>query len=249
MLVLPGQAQDSKPSPTEELRISVSQWVETMSRIQQEENDWKRDKEVLANYKEGLEKEIEDLKERIASAETRKQGADKESLDKVAERDSLVAARDELATTVRRLEEQIVTKLPLLPAPLAAEPKIAQAIEELNLSLALPADKRDTKVSKRLLNLITLVSETEKFQQTVHIRPELHKDRAGREYNMQVIYFGLAMAYAVNDDGSLALSGKPTDKGWVFEETPQLAPIIGDLIAATTGNKDAAFIQLPFSKP
>ena len=66
---------------------------------------------------------------------------------------------------------------------------------------------------------------------------------------MQVIYFGLAMAYAVNEDGSLALSGKPTSDGWKFEESPNLAGDIRNLIASATGDQDAAFIQLPFSKP
>jgi hypothetical protein len=227
----------------------VATWVETMSRIQQEEDDWSRDKEVLENFKEGLEKEIEDLKERIEAAETRRQGADKESLDKSAERERYAAARDELAATVRKLEQALSARLPLFPQPLKADAKVAQAIEDLNRALALPPDKRDSDVSKRLLTIITLTSEAEKFQQTVHIRPELHQDKSGREFNMQVIYFGLAVAYAVNEDGSLALSGRPGPDGWVFEESPHLAGAIQELIGAATGNRDAAFIQLPYSKP
>ena len=248
-LVTSGLAQITKPSPTEELRVSVAQWVETMQKIQTEENDWMRDQEVLQNYKEGLQKEISELTENLASAETRKQGADKESLDKVAERDRYAGAKLELATIVRRLEENLAARLPLFPEPLASEPKVAQAIEDLNRDLALPEDERQANVSKRLLNIITLVSEAEKFQQTVHVRPELHRDQSGREFNMKVIYFGLAMAYAVNDDGSLALNGRPGPDGWKFEECPQLAGEIKNLIAATTGDQDAAFFQLPFSKP
>lgn len=244
-----GLSQENQPTATEELRISVAQWVETMSRIQQEENDWARDQEVLLNYKEGLTKEIEDLNERIASAETRKQGADKQSLDKSGERAKFVAAKEELTATVRRLEQAVSAKIPLFPTPLQTDPKVAQAIEDLKRDLALPDDKLDSNVSKRLLNLITLVAEAEKFQQTVHIRPELHTDKSGREFNMQVIYFGLAMAYAVNEDGSFALSGKPSSQGWVFEESPKLAGAIQNLIGAATGNQDAAFIKLPFAKP
>ena len=244
-----GLCQDAKPSPVAELRSSVATWVETMSRIQQEEDEWARDREVLQNYKEGLEKEIEDLKERIQEAETRRQGADKESLDKSAERQRYVAARDELAASVRKLEQALFERLPLFPTPLRNDAKVAQAIEDLNRALALPDDKRDSDVSKRLLTIITLTGEAEKFQQTVHIRPELHRDKAGREFNMQVIYFGLAMAYAVNEDGTLALSGRPTATGWVFEESPQLAAAIQELIGAATGNRDAAFVQLPFFKP
>lgn len=246
-MAAPVLCQDAENSPTEELRLSVVRWVEVMTSVQQEENDWKRDKEVLQNYKGGLEVEINDIKEQIASAETRKLGADKASLDKVAERDLYLVARDELSATVRKHEELLTKQLGILPAALSAEPKVAQAIEDLARDFALPADQRDTRVSKRLLNLITLVSEAEKFQQTVHIRPELHKDKSGREYNMQVIYFGLAVAYAINEDNSLALTGRPGPDGWTFEEVPALATDIRSLIAATTGEQDAAFIQLPVS--
>jgi hypothetical protein len=243
------QAQEQVISPTEELRVTVNEWVEAMRQIQQEENDWTRDQEVLTNYREGLEKEIADLKEKIADAKTKKAGADSESLKQTGERDRFVAAKDELAKLVRTLEENMSAKLPLIPAPLRAEAKVSQAIEDLERDMKLPEDKRSEGVSKRLLNLINLTSEIEKFQQTVVLRQELRTDAAGREFNMEVIYFGLSAAYAVNEDGSLALVGKPTEKdGWKFEERKELAGEIRKLIDCTTGDSDPAFITLPISQ-
>lgn len=242
-------AQEAGVTPTEELRTTISEWVETMRKVQAEENDWERDKEVLQNYREGLEREIGDLKEQIASAKTRKEGADKESLDKVNERNRFAEAKDGLAVTVRRLEESLHAKLTLLPAPLRQESRVSQMIEDLERDIKLPEDRRGENVSKRLLNIINLLTEAEKFQQTVHIRPELKKDSTGREFNMRVVYFGLAAAYAVNDDGSFALVGKPTADGWAFEENRALAAEIRRLIASTTGEIDATFVNLPFVKP
>ncbi|MBK1884203.1 DUF3450 family protein [Luteolibacter pohnpeiensis] len=242
-------AQEVKVTPTEELRTTVHEWVETMQKIQTEENDWGRDQEVLQNYREGLEKEITDLKEQIAAAKTRKDGADQESLDKSKERDRYAKAKDDLATIVRGLEEKLAPKLRTFPKPLLEEPKVAQGIEDFQRDYALPADKRGENVSKRLLNVINLLTEAEKFQQAVHLRAELHQDTQGREFNMQVIYFGLAQAYAVNDDGSFALVGRPTSDGWKFEEHKELAADIQQLVASTTGDQDAAFVNLPFSKP
>lgn len=248
-LAFPVFAQETKPTPTEELRISVREWVETMRKVQQEQNDWSRDREVLTNYKEGLEKEIAGLKQQLADAKTRKAGADQESLAKVSERDRYAAAKDELSGVVRRLEENLAAKLPLFPAPLLAEPKVAQGAEDLRRDLALPVEKRGEGVSKRLLNVINLLTEAEKFQQTVHLRPEMRTNTEGREFNMQVIYFGLACAFAVNEDGSFALAGRPSAAGWKFEERPDLAVDIKRLIATTTGDQDAAFINLPLPKP
>ncbi len=248
LLVARVTAQE-KTSPTQDLRTSVREWVEAMRKIQQEENDWSRDQEVLQNYKEGLQKEIEDLKRQIADARTRKAGAEQESLDQSNQRDRYAAAKDELSAVVRSLEENLATRLPLLPAPLLAEPKVAQGIEDLQRDLRLPVEKRGEGVSKRLLNVINLLSEAEKFQQTVHLRQELHRNSDGREFNMQVIYFGLACAFAVNEDATYALAGRPGADGWKFEDRTDIAPRIQQLLATTTGDQDAAFITLPLSKP
>ena len=241
--------QEPKISPTEELRVTVNEWVETMQKIQEEENEWTRDQEVLTNYREGLGKEIVDLKERIVDAKTKKDGADSDSLKQTEERDRFVAAREELVKLVSGLEENIVSKLPLIPAPLRAEPKVSQGIEDLERDRKLPEEERNKIVTKRLLNLINLTTEIEKFQQSVVLRQELRSDSSGREFNMQVIYFGLSVAYAVNEDGSLALIGVPSEKdGWKFEERKDLADGIRNLIACTTGDQDPAFISLPISK-
>lgn len=243
------QAQEPTVSPTDELKVTVSEWVETIQQIQQEENDWTRDQEVLTNYREGLEKEIADLTEQIADARTRKQGSDTESLKQTQERDRFASAKDELGKLLRGLEENMASKIPLIPAPLRAESKVSQAIEDLERDMKLPEDKRNEGVSKRLLNLINLTAEIEKFQQTVVLRQELRADSEGREFNMQVIYFGLAAAYAVNEDGSFALMGKPDgESGWKFEERKDLAKEIRNLISCTTGDLDPQFISLPFSK-
>jgi hypothetical protein len=242
-------AQEVKPTPTEELRTTVREWVETMRKIQQEENDWARDQEVLANYKEGLEKEIAGLKEQIAEAKTRKEGIDKESADKLAERDRYVSAKVRFTELVRQIEDSAAEITPLVPESLLSDPKVAQAIEDMKRDLALPVEKRGEGLSKRLLNVINLVSESEKFQQSVHLRSELHKDSNGKEFNMQVIYFGLAIAYAVNDEGTFALVGQPGPEGWKFEEKSELAADILNMVITTRGDKDAAFIPLPFSKP
>lgn len=249
ILALPLSAQNAPVSPTEELRTQVSEWVETMRKIQQEENDWSRDQEVLKNYKEGLEKEIADLKEQIASAKTRKDGSDKESLDKIAERDLYVKAKEDMTAITRSLEEGLVSKIPFFPEPLLKDPKVAQGIEDLKRDIQIPVEKRGENVSKRLLNVVNLLGEAEKFQTLVHVRPELHRDSQGREFNVQAVYFGLAMAYAVNEDGTFALVGRPGPEGWKFEERQDLAPDIVKLLAATTGEADAAFINLPFAKP
>jgi hypothetical protein len=105
-------------------------------------------------------------------------------------------------------------------------------------------------MTRRLNNTLNLMSEAEKFQQAVHLRDDLlHKTSDGREFNMKVIYFGLATAYAVNETGDFALVGTPTPGGWKFAERPDLAPRIKELVGVTTGDVDAKFVPLPIDLP
>jgi hypothetical protein len=242
-------AQEAAVTPNEELRTSVREWVETMRKIQQEENDWSRDQEVLTNYKEGLDSEIASLKEQIASAKTRKEGADQQSLDKVSEKDRLIAAEDELKLQLRVMEESLAAKFPLLPASLKSNPKVTQAMEAIQKNLLLPADAQTDEISKRLVTVTELMADVEKFQQGVHVFPELHKNSKGEEFNLQVVYFGLAFAYAVNEDGSFALAGRAGADGWKFQERNELAPQILKLLVTATSETEVSFTNLPIIQP
>lgn len=248
-LILPLSAQETAVSPTEELRSSVRQWVETMRKIQIEENDWNRDREVLENYKEGLETEIKTLKDQIASAKTRKEGGDQQSLDKVNAKERFVAAENELVQQVQQMEERMIEKIPLLPEPLRTAPKINQSIESLQRNLSQSTEAPIDAVSKRLANITELLAEVEKFQQGVHVFPELKKDSNGNEFNMQVVYFGMALAYGVNEDASFAIAGRSGPEGWKFQERNDLAPQILKLVGTATGDKDVSFTNLPLIQP
>lgn len=246
---LAASAQEAKPTPTEELRVSVREWVETMRKIQVEENDWTRDQEVLRNYKEGLEKEIADLKEQIAAAKVRKEGGDQATIEKTTARDKLAAAKQELVGRLHDIEEYVFQKTRFFPDPLLKDAKMVQSMEDLQRALKLPADKQGEDVSKRLLNISNVLSEAEKYQQTVHVVDELRTDASGGEFKVQTIYFGLAFAYSVNEQGTFALTGRPTDKGWVFTENKEIGPDIKKLIETSAGKQDPAFVKLPLIQP
>ncbi|WP_193214615.1 DUF3450 family protein [Luteolibacter marinus] len=233
-----------------ELRKSVREWIETMQEIQKEEDSWEKDREILKGYKEGLETEIETLKEQIERAKTERDSAAKEDLEKIAERDSYAAARESLAKSIAELETGLLASLPLLPETLLKEPKVAQIVEEIKKDSALKGKDAEKAMTRRLNNSLNLLAESEKFQQAVHLREDLlYKTADGREFNMKVLYFGLAAAYAVNESGDVAVVGTPTPSGWVFTERPDLAARITELVGVTTGDMDAKFVSLPIDLP
>lgn len=241
--------QDIPQDPNQRMREEVASWIGMMSQIQREESEWARDREVLENYKEGLRSEIASLKEQVAAAETRKIDAGTQTQDLAEALRRQTEARKGLAATLRELERAMDSRLAMLPAPLMAQPKVVQSVTDLRASLSLPDDQLESNLSKRVYGLVELISEAEKFNQQVHLVSELHKDAEGVEYKLQMVYFGLAMAYGVSDGGELAIAGTATEEGWKFSRRNDLAPRIRQLVASAGNPKDASFTPLPLVKP
>jgi hypothetical protein len=240
-----GQSKDPLDQSKENMRL----WLETEQKRQAEENAWKTDQEILTNYKEGLLAEKATYLKQIEEAKQRAQAADQQSTDKISQRDQLIAAEKALAAHLRGLEEEFVKQVPALPTPLIKMTKMSVGIETLKKNLALPADQQTDDVGKRSANLTEMIAEVEKFQQNVTVSNELHKNAAGQEYNMQVVYMGLAAAYAVNEDASFALIGSPQAGGWKFTERNEIAADIKKLIVTATTEKDISFTPLPVPAP
>lgn len=238
-------AQDEPVSKTEKLKDSVREWIETMREIQDAEDAWERDRVLLEDQRAALESEIADLSQRVEEAKTEKEGADKESLDEVAKRDAYLKAKDLLAAEIRQLEEGLVKQFPVLPAPLAEEPKVKELMAQVREDVALTGEKAQGGLAKRLNNVLNLLTEAEKWQQTVLLRDELHESADGRKFNMKVVYFGLGAAYAVNESGDFALVGTPTTEGWNYEERNDLAGDIRRMVDVLNGDVDAQFVELP----
>jgi hypothetical protein len=243
-------AQDDDVPKTEKLKDSVREWIETMREVQRTEDAWERDRVVLEDQRAALESEIADLTGRVESAKLEKQGADKESTDLEAERDAYLKSRELLAAEVRSLETAMVAKLPSFPPPLAGEPKVKELMDLVRQDAKLEGEEAAKGLSKRLNNVLNLLTEAEKWQQTVHLRDELHQMEGGPKINMKVVYFGLAAAYAVeptlNDQpGKFALVGKPGANGWSFEPRHELAADISRMVDVLNGDTDAQFVELP----
>jgi|688.fasta_scaffold52374_1 hypothetical protein len=245
--LLPLSAQQA--SQEDPVRDSLRLWVETMKNRQDQQDSWKRDQEVLKNYQEGLAREIEDLKKMIATAKERNQAADKESLALTDKITAYQTAQKTLGTAVRVLEQQALEQAKTLPPSLAKDARMAQFITEISKDSQLKGEQENTGLPKRLNNILSFLGEAEKWQQTTHVKEEVHKLKDGREMNLKVLYLGLSAAYGVSAEGQIAIVGTPTAEGWVFEEKPELFTSIAEAIATTVGDRDPSFTTLPVRIP
>ncbi|MFM2297979.1 MAG: hypothetical protein RL117_1686 [Verrucomicrobiota bacterium] len=252
LLAMPALCQSAPPkteATLEQSKENLKLWLETAQKRQSEENAWKSDQEILSNYKEGLLAEKATYQKQIEEAKQRASAASQESTNKINQRDQFIAAEKALSEHLKTMETEFVKQIPTLPAPLLKMPKMATGIETLKKNLSAPNEAENADVGKRTSNLTEMIAEIEKFQQNVTVTNELHKNSSGQEFNMQVVYMGLAIAYAVNDDASFALVGRPSESGWKFSEKNEIAADVKKLILTATTEKDVSLTILPVPAP
>ena len=73
------------------------------------------------------------------------------------------------------------------------------------------------------------------------------EDGVSREF--QVMYFGLGIAYFVNESGTDAGYGSPSKKGWVWKRDDSLAQEISTGIDMVNNRAMPRFLKLPFPQP
>lgn len=238
-----------QPAAEDPVRESLRLWVETMKNRQEQQDAWKRDQEVLQNYREGLERELLDLKKIITETKERNQAADRESLDLTAKITAYQNAQKVLGDSVRVLETAALTQAKRLPTILQKDARMAQFITEITKDSQLTGDNSNDGLPKRVNNILAFLGEAEKWQQTIHIKEEVHAIKDGREMNLKMMYLGLAVAYGVSTEGQVAIVGTPGPEGWTFEEKPELHASISEAIASTVGDRDPSFTTLPVRLP
>jgi hypothetical protein len=89
-------------------------------------------------------------------------------------------------------------------------------------------------VVEKLQRLLAAMGELEKLENSINVTKDvLEVDGVRRE--MDVLYFGLAYAFAVSADDSVALSGRPLADGWQWRPLAGEAQSIRRLIDFKSG--------------
>lgn len=226
-------------SSLNETRSTLEKWVETRQLISKANSDWQADKESLEQTVQLYQRELKSIDEQMSKVSTNNTQAAKE----MAEATDLQKLSDETLQAVRQYVTQLevrVRKLtPRLPVPLQ---------DILKSSLArLPADPSNTKMlaAERAQALVGILSELDKFNNSINLFNEKRKNSTGDEVAVQTIYVGLGAAYFVNEAGDFAGVGVPGADGWEWTAKPEIAPSVKEVVKIYRNEKTARFVMLP----
>jgi chaperonin cofactor prefoldin len=242
-LLLAGAAASHAQEPAQpnlqSSRDTVAKWVETQQILAREKKDWQDGKEILERRVELLESEIRSLETKLEESRSTLGEADRRRYEVVSEGESLRVATAALAERVERLEGKVRTLLSRSPEPLR------NRVAPLSQRLPAPGTATTLSLGERYQNAIGVLNEVNKFQRDVTVASEIRTLSDGARVEVQALYLGLAQGYYVTADGSAAGVGVPTDEGWDWTQSNDLAPAVQQAISILQNESVPAYVPLP----
>ena len=203
------------------LEAATKRWVDLEKRIAEERNAWKAQKGILEQRVLALEAGLDELSKSL-------ENLDEASNIRLGEIQNYDATLTELEETrefyVGKLEEMETLFAQFrAKAPDFLESELETAFEKLEA--ANPA-----ALGERAQILIAAFTRVEEFNRTVTIDYVPRRLDDGREVMVSVLYWGLARAYAVDPQGTIAWELEPGESGWSWNERTDSIDSILELV-------------------
>ena len=214
----------------------VAKLVDLRQQSSKEKETWKeqsawllQEKELLLKEKVSLEKEIADAKEEEVSAKIERAGI-------LEQKKVLQESLDNCLPVITRAEANLRKWHELLPTVLAKP--LQKAFDGLEKG-------KERSISKRLQVVLALFGEIERIGNGVHLVRETLIVAGGKKQEMDVIYLGLARAFAVSKDNKIAGISVPGKDGWKWDWHPEIAESVRKAIDSYNSREMAEFVHLP----
>lgn len=239
---LPIQADNEQNT---RLRTTIEQWMATMEKLQKEEQRWSRERQVLIDNEEGLKSELEQVEADIAAVKARIAKADTESQEHLEQKQRYDQARKVFADQLAPLEQEALKIAPLLPEFFLKESsRLQTAILQLKKNSSAPEKPGP---NQRMAPVVQILTEAERFNQKIWTTSEVITVK-GSEKNMKVVYLGLALSFATDTDGTVAMKGTPSPNGWSYAplDAGEATEVL-QLIGAADQSGESVIVTLPIT--
>ena len=230
-------------STFKETTTIIQEWVQTEQLIGEESSEWNIEKASLLDVRGALENEISELTKRLEESEEEAVGAAQQRTELLEQKAEIEETTLSLLDGIDTLETQVEEAFALLPTPLAKrlQPfrnKLKSGIKQGNLPLR-----------QRVDTLLSLLQAISLFHRNITLERQEFSLEDGISREFQVMYFGLGIAYFVNESGTVAGFGSPSQNGWTWKRDDSLAREIATGVDMLNNQAMPRFLKLPFPEP
>jgi len=227
-------------SSADGFRAKLEKWVQTRQIVSEEKTEWDAEKATLQDTKSLLAEQKKLLAAEIEELEASNTQSDEERRDLLLELGGHQSYVAENEAEIRTLEESILALAPRLPEPLQDK------IELLLVQIPKDADQPGPQLGQRLMNVLGILAQAEKFDSTATFVGETREVEGGEQVQVRTLYWGLGQAIYADTRGKSAGIGRPGDAGWEFSNQPEIADEANLLLDIYEGNVDTIeFVEIP----
>jgi tetratricopeptide (TPR) repeat protein len=234
--VTSSQAQEHTMPTVGNYRELVGELVDLKKAVFEEQQRWEEQKAYLENEKKLLLKEEKILKERIREAKENKSEHEIEVAEIRQSMEEAEVAIKNLTPAVERAEIVLQKWKNSLPESLKSD--FPGNFEKI--------DKEDN-VSRRLQKVYGSYAYLEQMSHSIKVTQEILKLDQNEGMVFDVIYFGLAQAYAVSKNSKMAAIGSFHSDSWNWKKENTIAPQVREVVSLINGDVAPKMVSLPIS--
>lgn len=230
-------------SQIKETQQIIEGWIDTEQLISEESSQWNIEKAALLDLQDALKREISELDSKLAISEEQASGAAKQRSDLKVRKQKAEQTTQALFRSLQKIEGQLNEFFSFLPTPLAE--RLSPFREKLG---SVPTKSRLT-LRQRVETVVSLLQAIHIFHRSVTLERQeftLNNDQS-REF--MVLYFGLGIAYFVNESGTVSGYGRPTSSGWKWTRRDEIAQEVTTGLQMMNNRAMPRFLELPFPVP
>jgi hypothetical protein len=227
----------------DEASTFIREWVKTKQLIGEESTEWNKEKAALSDIRDALKKEIEELDKRLQETEEEAVGAARQRATLLEEKEEIEETTLSLMKGVEKLQKQMEEACKLLPTPLNERlSPFQQKLGKKNL-------QANFNLRQRVDTILSMLQAIAIYHRNVNLERQEFALEDGISREFQVLYFGLGVAYFVNESGTVSGYGIPSENGWLWRRQDSLAREISTGVDMVNNRTMPRFLKLPFPKP
>ena len=224
----------------EQLRETITQWVEAEKTISLERSTFETQREQLGLRTTLVQLEIKNQREVLVDVQQKRAELAEQKRELEKENRSDIQEQKAFAVNLQQLEQHLLHLKPKLP------PHLNTLLAPRYVRLQSTSDKdMVTNFRRRLQLSMEILTEIDGFSQKTHLLTETINLGAGPQ-DVRVLYVGCARAFYMTSSGKEAGVGMPSEEGWVWMAGPEEKNAI---VQAMNESKDPRRISALFSLP
>ena len=220
----------------------IKEWVQTKQLISKENANWETEKIILTDLDDSLTKEISELENKLELFEKENIGATQQRADLSDRKEKTEITSLLFYDKMKKVETEINKISGFIPSPLKT--RLSPFFEKINTQRGKNYSLRD-----RLDAAVSILQSIHLFNREVHLERQEFSLDEGKSREFRVLYFGLSVAYFVNESESVAGWGQPSEKGWIWTRKDGIAKEISSGVAILENRALPRFLKLPIPIP